>query len=104
MDVIIGLIGLVIGILNIILFFKIWGMCNNVSKIYKIIENEQMKKIAEIKENFKDVFCVGDLVVSKENGKQMRISKILDNGKFECCSNGGLYNDGIFEASELVKF
>ena len=104
MDVFIALIVLVASILNLILFFKVWGICNNVSKIYKILYNEQVKKIAEKKGNSTNHFSEGDLVVSKVSGKQMRIFKVLENGKYECCSNGGMHNDGIFEEFEIEKF
>ena len=38
--IIIYIIIFVWGILNIILFFKIWGMCNNVEKLYYFITEE----------------------------------------------------------------
>jgi hypothetical protein len=39
MEVFLGIIGFVWGILCIILFFKVWGMCNNVSKLLTLLEN-----------------------------------------------------------------
>ena len=36
----IGLISFVSGVLSIILFFKMWRMCNNISKILLIMELE----------------------------------------------------------------
>ncbi len=33
MNVIIAIIAIVWGVLNIVLFFKIWGMCNNVNRL-----------------------------------------------------------------------
>ncbi len=41
---IMGVIYIIFGILNIILFFKIWGMCNNVSKILKLMEKDKNKE------------------------------------------------------------
>lgn len=37
------------GILNIVLFFKIWGMCNNVSHILKLLEEKESKTANESK-------------------------------------------------------
>ena len=50
--IIVYIIIFVWGILNIILFFKIWGMCNNVEKLYYFIteveEYEQEKSYKNI--------------------------------------------------------
>ncbi len=35
------------GILNIILFFKIWGMCNNVSNILRLLEEKKERNITD---------------------------------------------------------
>lgn len=40
METIISIILLVFGILQIILFFKIWGMTNDVENIYKLLESK----------------------------------------------------------------
>lgn len=39
------------GILNIILFFKIWGMCNNVSSILRLLEEEKERNTNDDSKN-----------------------------------------------------
>mgnify|MGYP003298951881 FL=1 len=73
---------IVISILNTILFFKIWGMCNNITTIRKImIENviRQHYNPDKIIEEFRE----GDLVFDKKN-KLYRIEEITDDGKLLC--------------------
>ena len=36
-SIIIAIISVAFGVLQIILFFKVWGMCNNVSNIYRLL-------------------------------------------------------------------
>lgn len=44
MEVVLGIIGFIWSVLGVILFFKIWGMCNDVSDIKQIlIEKEEME-------------------------------------------------------------
>lgn len=42
MEIFIAIVSLVCSILTIILFFKVWGMCNNVSAIKKRLENSEI--------------------------------------------------------------
>lgn len=42
MEVFIAIVSLVCSILSIILFFKVWGMCNNVSAIKKRLESSEI--------------------------------------------------------------
>lgn len=44
MEVFLGLLGTIWGILCLILFFKVWGMCNNVSKILELLEKKSGKE------------------------------------------------------------
>ena len=39
---IISLVGVLVVVLPIVLFFKLWGMANNVKKITKIMESNQV--------------------------------------------------------------
>ena len=45
MDGFTGLILFVFGILSIILFFKVWGMCNKVKEIKEILEKNNQSKV-----------------------------------------------------------
>ena len=44
MDVLLSIVLLVFGILQVILFFKIWGMTNDVCKIRELLENFSKSK------------------------------------------------------------
>lgn len=48
MDVILWIIGFVFGILNIILFFKIWGMTNDV-EVQKRLQNDMSNDLEKMK-------------------------------------------------------
>lgn len=50
MEDILTIIAIVWSILNLVLFFKLWGMCNNVSEIKKILLNDD----PSWKESFED--------------------------------------------------
>ena len=52
-----GIVMIVFGILQIILFFKIWGMTNNVKRIWKKIDNKDFLSdacVSYIKGNLED--------------------------------------------------
>ena len=67
-----GIVMIVFGILQIILFFKIWGMTNNVKRIWKKIDNkdflsdacvsyikgnlEETERLVKIKEKYTRIF------------------------------------------------
>lgn len=101
----VGIIMIVFGILQIILFFKIWGMTNNVSEIKNIIRNN----IKETKTSTPNVksgsnINVGDLVVELKNERQLKVIDITNNGEFECSTPGGIHSVGIFKRNEIEKF
>ena len=51
MGVLFGIIILLVGILNIILFFKIWKMTNTVEKIYNLSLTKSGYKMVEVEED-----------------------------------------------------
>ena len=56
MEILLTIIGIIWTILSIILFFKVWGMCNNVSTILDIlVDNKQEKQTYKRRENKKGV-------------------------------------------------
>lgn len=89
MELITGLIIVVFGVLQIILFFKIWGMTNDVKRMAYYLErmsdtfnrnNKATMKIegdgiATVATQNIDGFSIGDLVVDK-NDNQWRIVEI----------------------------
>ena len=111
MDEITIVVCLIFGILQIILFFKIWGMTNNVKRILNIFEEVTKEKRLELEtaakkakynatENAADKFNIGDLVVDS-NGIQWRVAEI--NGGIVVCKNS---TKGIVEyaADEISLF
>lgn len=114
----VSLVVIVFGILQIILFFKLWGMTNDIKEIkekYLNSENHHMEFIQkadneQIDEIEPDLFKFdglkfkqGDHVVNLKTEKQMRVKDIKD-GKFCCYSQGGMVHEGDFDESELRKF
>lgn len=113
-----GLVMIVFGILQIILFFKLWGMTNDIRDIKnkylnaesqhcEVSEPNHSASVNETKDEPKHYlelrFQPGDLVVLKTTGKQMRVKDVID-GKFSCYSQNGMVHDGIFNESEIKLF
>lgn len=91
----------VFGILQLILFFKLWGMTNDIKEIKnKYLRADNIKSPSAINEinKYKD----GLLVVELKTGKQMRLGESLENGNYKCYSNGSLV--GEFNPSEFMEF
>lgn len=105
MEMIFALLYIVFGILSLILFFKVWGMCNNVKHLteYLIsyIESTKKEQGTNKDNNSKSKSLkVGDKVVILKTGKITQIIDIKD-GQIECASNNGNFYDGIFKAEDL---
>lgn len=122
METLLAIIFIVFGVLQIILFFKIWGMTNDVRNIKEMYESEREAHYRNLdrtthkteSQEGSDLsiskFSVGDLVVHIKTGKQMRIKNInvdnihSNNDTYSCYSGGGVYHEGDFLASELKLF
>lgn len=106
MEIISAVVILAVCIVQIALFVKIWGMTNDIKEIKDVIlEYSNTKK--DNKGNFGEIdgFSIGDLVINKDNGKQMRIRKYnSDSNKFSCYSNGDVTYDGDFYPSQIELF
>lgn len=103
MEFIESVVLLVFAVLQIILFFKIWGMTNDIknirSSLLEAIETYNINKRSVVESSS---FSVGDLVVDK-NDKQMRIKEI-SNGKYACYTHGGTHFEGLYEESDIKLF
>lgn len=101
----VSIIIIVFGVLQIILFFKIWGMTNDVRDIkrsfYKVVNNDT--RISETK-LVQKMYNVDDLVIDIETGKQMRIKAITADGKYSCYRNGGTTYVGEFDDDKIKPF
>lgn len=97
----------VFGILQIILFFKIWAMTNDVKAIRDMMsrrEKERKNKVymksIETKGRPSGRFSIGELVVSKADGTQWRVAEI-DGINVRCKSSRG---EIVFREDEIDKF
>ena len=92
MDVLLSIVLLVFGILQVILFFKIWGMTNNVCKIRELMENysqnntnNSSKEVVEECDNIE----VNDFVMEIKSQKEFKVKQIIGENKFECIERYG---------------
>lgn len=90
------IVGILAVILNVILFFKVWGMTNNVSKISRIMEGNCSQKSNG--NNSSDI-SVGDKVYIKSKKKTSRVVSIR-HGLYECEWDS---IDGWIERKDLEK-
>ena len=115
---IIGIVMLVFGILQIVLFFKLWGMTNDVGQIKGLLSNLSTQKAAaamsshdleqtspEQKTEQKVVgkWPVGTLVVHTATWQQMRIKEITPDHKYVCTQGNlvrGPYTEGCLMSYE----
>ena len=100
METFIILIILIFGILQLILFFKIWGMTNDIRERYFSSTTSPKKKMPTQPTEFN----IGELVVEIKTNKQMRIKEITEDGKYSCYTGGGASHEGDFTASEIKRF
>lgn len=97
METLLAIIFIVFGILQIILFFKLWGMTNDVRALKNIFESKN-QAISEKEPSIGEL----SLVVLKETGKQMRVKEVLPNNKVRCIAGGVVIGD--FNQSEIILF
>lgn len=121
-SVIITIIAFVWGILNIILFFKIWGMVNDVREMKEYFLNKgsqnelernvnssmtqnnvELFQTTTVQVNWNHKFNIGDTVKYKENGNTLRIAQILETEYQYKCVNlkTGTLLSAIFNENEL---
>lgn len=105
MQIIIGLFAFIFALLQIILFFKIWEMTNDI----KAIKNKYLSSGQNKNDSYAPIinsagFNIGDLVINATTGKQMRIKEITEDGKYSCYTGGGTSHEGDFLESEIKRF
>lgn len=98
----ISIVAIIFGILQIILFFKLWGMTNNISKITNILESKLTNDLSHQKQSIDNSYTkdnpkiqennpnkshndinIGDNVIRLLDGKKMIVDSI-ENGKYFC--------------------
>ena len=86
-----SIIGIVFGVLQIILFFKIWGMTNNVKNILNVLNSKDNREVK----------LTSKAVVKGVEG-EVKVLKMI-NGKVLCrreYGNSG-WNDSLYDISQL---
>lgn len=91
----VSIVIIVFGILQIILFFKVWGMTNNVSKIETALSNTENK---EDKFDWKRDFCVLITSGKKEEAKVLLLRNMINSLSFR---NVIISNNESFRNKEL---
>lgn len=94
MEVFVYLIAIVFGGLQIILFFKLWGMTNDVRRLVEYFCDNQVPTSQINNENVPitdydkrlDTVKKGDYVIRISDGKKILVSNIV-NDKFVCSEN-----------------
>ena len=89
----------IFGILSIILFFKLWGMTNDVKAIKRILENSEETK----KNKTRSKFNIGDQVTAKTYNGVMEIIDIYEDGSYNCIDVATNEIVGAFKENELTK-
>lgn len=99
----VSIVIIVFGVLQIILFFKLWGMTNNVAKLTQIAkEMISDKQIGHVGKSIDSDIKKEDLVVELKTERQMRIANITNDGKYECKVSGKIV--GAFCRNEIELF
>lgn len=92
MEVVFAIISIVAAVLQIILFFKLWGMTNDVRKLKDAVignfsqANPSHQKEMEAPPIEHMGISVGDYVIRKSDGKRMKVQSIYNNKLF-CSAN-----------------
>lgn len=99
---------LVFGVLQIVLFFKMWGMTNNVRSIKdmmeKYISKIEKKSIGTEDDNGYKGIKIEDLVVDIKTKRKMTVTNVTSEGKYECKLTGGIAPIGMFNRDEIELF
>lgn len=109
MEAIIIITSLVYAILCIILFFKVWGMCNDVRELKNyFIKTAQPQQITpNTKPTTENVFEVGQTVIYTPANRIMIIKEIDTEGLIYCISynkNGKEEFEGKYKPSQIQHY
>lgn len=101
METLLAIIIVVFGLLQIILFFKIWGMTNDVNDIKNILDSALASGNNNNTQKSMNKFSEGDTVINIKTEKIM-VVKDFDwkIKKYHCYSESGIY-EGSFKEVEL---
>lgn len=99
MEVFFSIVGIIWGILCIILFFKVWGMCNNVNEIKNILQGDFVRKDENEVKDLNDVYSKSDdekpkkFAIYKPENMKVEILGKEGNNVYKCWSikDGQMY-------------
>lgn len=96
LGVITTILSIAFGILSIILFFKVWGMTNDVDKLMRhFCEKQGAKDPLESPK-------AGRTVTRKSDGVKMRVDRISNTGTYSCLSIDGIKFEGMYTEDEIT--
>ena len=99
MEVLYLVLAIVWSVLCLVLFFKIWGMTNDVREI----KNSLLGHVeTEIKRD-DSLINVGDFAINVKTNETVMIAEINTNGTFKCIDPVSHKLIGVFSAEELEK-
>lgn len=107
MEIFLSILALIWSVLCLILFFKIWGMTNDVKEIkghllhsqvlaQKVVPPEPKETVLSRERNINK----GDVVINLRNGKEIIVDEINEDGSFVCYIDK-VYT-GIFQSDEIA--
>lgn len=88
-----GIVIIAFGILQIILFFKIWGMTNDI----KEIKNKYLSEGTTIPPKITTNFSVGSIATERKTGRKVSIAEINRDGTYKCYVDGGIFFGNLKE-------
>ena len=102
----VSIVMIIFGILQIILFFKLWGMTNNISEIKELIKSHAAKEKDSSMPKKTDArsdryINIEDLVVELKSEREMRVMNITEDGKYQCKVLGAIAPAGLFDRNEI---
>jgi hypothetical protein len=124
MEIFLAVVSIVWSVLCIILFFKVWGMCNDVAEMKdrfaKVFPTDDEKKAmalqqksyigstsnAEQEATEINDFKVGDSVIYEPMNRRMIIKRIGSNGLLQCVSykpDGKEEYEGTYKPEQVKK-
>ena len=125
MELLIGVISIIFGILSLVLFFKVWGMCNDVAdmkdRLRKAFPTEQEQRESGLAERYQAKqndekgndaynttgFNVGDNVIYEPMNRKMIVKEITNNGMLVCVSykkDGKEEYEGSYKPEQVKKY
>lgn len=106
MNILLAIVTLIAAVLNTILFFKIWGMCDNVAKLKERFCDKKDNNIPEglplpDQIDTSSTLLAGQSVQRLSDGVVMLIDR-TDGGNFACVSPNTRVWMGIYSRSQIT--